>query len=104
MRVLSFIVNEQQIKKDPRCNFSQISPNTSGYLKAKFTFGKGWSGCKIAASFWCLGKEYPALVGHDGTCIIPDQALTWDNFKVSLTRIKEGYKITTNKIIVEQEG
>lgn len=104
MRTLSFIVNEQQIKKDPRCDFSQISPNTIGYLKAKFILRKGWGGCRIAASFWCLGKEYAALVSQDGTCIIPDQALTWDNFKVSLTGVKEGYRITTNKITVEQEG
>ena len=104
MRTLSFLVKEQKISKDPKCDFSNISPDTKGYLQAKFNFGKGWQNCKIAASFWRLGKEYPVIVNSDGVCLIPEQALTWSNFKVSLTGIRDGYKITTNKVTVEQEG
>lgn len=104
MRILSFLVNEQQLKKDPKCNFQNISKNTKGYLYAKFTFGKGWNGCRVAASFWCLNKEYPVIIEKDGICVIPEKALTWSNFKVSLTGVKDGYKITTNKVTVEQEG
>ena len=71
---------------------------------AKFRLGREWKGCRVAASFWCLGKEYPVIVNHNGTCVIPDEALKWSNFKVSLTGAKDGYKITTNKVTVEQEG
>lgn len=102
MRTLSFLVNEQKISKDPKCDFSNIFPDTKGYLQAKFSFGRGWQNCKIAASFWCLGKEYPVIIEKDGICVIPEKALTWSNFKVSLTGIKDGYRITTNKVIVEQ--
>ena len=76
MRTLSFLVNEQKISKDPKCDFSNIFPDTKGYLQAKFSFGRGWKNCKVAASFWCLGKEYPAIVNRDGVCLIPEQALT----------------------------
>ena len=102
MRTLSFLVKEQKISKDPKCDFSNIFPDTKGYLQAKFSFGRGWQNCKIAASFWCLGKEYPVIIEKDGICVIPEKALTWSNFKVSLTGIKDGYRITTNKVIVEQ--
>lgn len=104
MRTLSFLVNEQKISKDPKCDFSNIFPDTKGYLQAKFSFGRGWKNCKVAASFWCLGKEYPAIVNRDGVCLIPDESLKWSNFKVSLTGIRDGYKITTNKVTIEQEG
>lgn len=104
MRVLKFIVSGQTVKRDSKCNFNGLSPGTSEYLYARFKFGKEWDGCKVAASFWSLGVEYPVLLDADGTCIIPEQALTWSNFKVSLTGIKGNYRITTNKITVEQEG
>lgn len=104
MRTLLFIVDGQKLSKSPKCDFSGISPGTSGYLMAKFRLGREWKGCRVAASFWCLGKEYPVIVNSDGVCSIPEQALTWSNFKVSLTGIRDGYKITTNKVTVEQEG
>lgn len=59
MRILSFLVNEQHLKKDPKCNFQNISKDTKGYLYAKFTFGKGWNGCLVAASFGALIKNIP---------------------------------------------
>ena len=104
MRTLLFVVDGQKLSKSPKCDFSGISPGTSGYLMAKFRLGREWKGCRVAASFWCLGKEYPAIVSPDGTCVVPGDALAWSNFKVSLTGIREGYKITTNKLIVEQGG
>ena len=102
MRILSFLVNEQQLKKDSKCNFQNISKDTKGYLYAKFTFGKGWNGCRVAASFWCLNKEYPVIIEKDRICCIPEKALPWSNFNVSLTEIRDGYKITTNKVTIKQ--
>lgn len=102
-RTLRFIVNGQSIVKDPMCDFSKISPGTSGYLKAQFSFSNEWNGCKMAASFWCLGKEYGAIL-KCGECFIPKEALQWSNFSVSLTGISGNYKITTNKVLVNQEG
>lgn len=104
MRILKFIANHQTLKADPRCNFKNIVPGTEHYLVAKFSFGDGWNNCKVAASFWCLGKEYPVLLEANGQCVIPKEALTWSNFKVSLTGINGDYKITTNKVLVLQEG
>lgn len=102
-RILRFIVNGQTIIKDPMCDFSKICPGTSGYLKAQFSTSGEWNGCNIAASFWCLGKEYAQIV-KNGCCIIPEDALRWSNFQVSLTGMKGDYKITSNKVTVNQEG
>lgn len=38
MRVLRFIVNNQRIYPDPKCDFSGLVKGTTGYLKALFIF------------------------------------------------------------------
>lgn len=100
-RILRFVINGQAIAKDPMCNFDKIVKGTSGYLKAQFSFSSEWNGCKIAASFWSLGKEYAAILNNN-ECYIPEEALVWSNFSVSLTGVKGDYKITTNRVIVNQ--
>lgn len=104
MRMLKFRVDQQQITKDPGSNFQNIVKGSQNYLYAKFAFGEGWKGCKVAASFWCLGKEYPVLLDARGICIIPAEALVWDNFGVSVTGMKDGgkYIIKTNRLEVKQ--
>lgn len=102
-RVLKFIVDGQKIKKDSSCDFSGIVRGTSGYLKAKFDVSSEYNGCVIAASFWCMGKEY-AMPLTNFECNIPNEALVWKNFYVSITGMKNGYKIKTNKVLVLQEG
>lgn len=104
MRILRFQIEQQQIKKDPNCDFGNIVKGSQNYLYAKFNFGDGWRGCKAAASFWCLGKEYPVLLSSGGMCAIPAEALKWNNFGVSVTGMKDGgqYIIKTNRLEVEQ--
>lgn len=104
MRMLKFRVDQQQITKDPGSNFQNIVKGSQNYLYAKFAFGEGWKGCKVAASFWCLGKEYPVLLDARGICIIPAEALVRDNFGVSVTGMKDGgkYIIKTNRLEVKQ--
>lgn len=38
MRTLKFIVNAQQIHKDPSCDFDNLVAGTKNYLRAHFTF------------------------------------------------------------------
>lgn len=101
MRILKFIINKQIIKKDKTCDFTNIVSGTKGYLKAHFSFSTEWNGCKKAAVFYCLGKEYAAAI-IDGRCEIPYEALVCDKFFVSVVGEKNGYRITTNKIRVDQ--
>ena len=104
MKYLDFIVEEQTLRKNPKCSsFEKIVKGSRGYLCARFAFGMGWSGCKIAASFWSLGKEYPVVVTR-GKCIIPADALQYVSFEVQVTGIaQEGkYKIVTNKLKIAQ--
>lgn len=102
MRTLKFIITAQAITKDPDCDFSGIVSGTKGYLYAQFSFSKEWEGCRMAAVFRCLGKEYAQPV-KNGRCEIPADALTWDRFSVRLVGQKENYRITTDEIIIQQE-
>lgn len=102
MRTLKFIITAQNIQKDPDCDFSGIVAGTEGYLQAEFLFSEEWAGCRMAAVFRCLGKEYAQPV-KNGRCEIPADALTWDRFSVRLVGQKENYRITTDELIIQQE-
>lgn len=55
MRVLSFIVEDQMIRKDPACDFTNLISGTGGYLKARFVFNQEWRGyTTIAIKSWAL--------------------------------------------------
>lgn len=102
MRTLKFIITGQKITKDPDCDFSGIVAGTQGYLQAEFLFSEEWAGCRMAAVFSSLGKEYPRPV-IEGKCEIPKEALTWDNFGVRVVGQRENYRITTNETKIKQE-
>ena len=102
MRILKFIVTDQKIEKDPECDFTGIVAGTEGYLQAEFLFSEEWAGCRMAAVFSCLGKEYPQPI-KNGSCEIPAEALAWDYFRVRVVGQRENYRITTNEVKVKQE-
>lgn len=104
MRTLKFVVDEQSLRKDPACDFSGIVKGSKGYLQCSFSFSKEWTGCKVAASFWSYDKEIDAAAVIHGVCQIPDGVTDCRRFGVSLTGIKDGYRITTNKVWIGQEG
>lgn len=107
MRTLRFIVDDQIIKRDPNCDFSNLVPGTEGYLQAEFVFSSEWNGCAKVAGFSnsFTGKEYPPQVLKDGkTCRIPFEATERGKFKVWVVGKKEGLKILTNKVEVIQDG
>lgn len=103
MRTLKFIVEGQTIKPDPKCDFSGLSPGTSGYLKAEFSFSKEWTSTpKVVAFYSRLGNEYPPQALKDGrTCIIPSEALRKRIFKVQVLG-KNG--LVTNRLKIDQKG
>lgn len=102
MRNLKFTVSKQILTQDPKCDFSGLICGTKGYLQAVFKLDQEWSGCKIAASFRRYGKEYAVPV-INGRCMVPDEAAEVTAFEVSLTGLKNGYKITTNRLKVVQK-
>lgn len=103
MRLLVFNVSSQHIHKDPNCDFGHIVAGTKNYLRAKFTFSDEWTDCIKVASFWRGEKEEAVMLNKDGACDIPPEILTGATFRVSVTGQKNGYRITTNKILVRQE-
>lgn len=107
MRVLKFIVDKQLISADPKCDFSGLVPDTEKYLIAEFTFSSEWNGCnKVAAFYSFMGKEYPPQILSNGySCAIPAEALERQRFKIQVIgKNKDGLKLVTNKVIVNQEG
>lgn len=103
-RVLEFTVDKQRIIKKKGCDFSHIVAGSVGYLKAKFYFTSSeWKGCKKAASFWLNDKESAVLLDKSNACLIPPEAIVGEKFQVSVTGIRDGFKITTNKTKVKQE-
>lgn len=103
MRTLRFIITGQNIEKDPSCDFSGLVPGTKGYLRAEFIFDHNWDGCRKAAVFTNLCKDYPVPIINN-TCEIPEEALTWKRFQVSVIGERNGYRIPTNKMEVKQDG
>lgn len=107
MRTLSFIVEEQILKINPECDFSDLVPGTEGYLKAEFIFSKDWNGyAKIAAFSSPMGTEYEPQILKDGrTCIIPAEALVRRKFKVQVQgKGLDGNVMKTNKVTICQNG
>lgn len=103
MRTLEFKVNGQKISKLDTCDFSGIVSGSSGFLQCAFKFSSDWNRCKVAASFYNKGRE-SAVPVINNKCEIPTESLTSDRFYIKLTGEKNGYRITTNKLRIRQEG
>lgn len=106
MRTLKFIVDGQTIRQDPNCDFSGLVPGTEGYLKAEFAFSPEWNDCvKIATFHSLMGKEYTPQILTNGTyCHIPPEALKRKSFKVGIVGKKNELKMTTDRVVVTQNG
>lgn len=102
-RTLEFVVNEQQLEKDPNCNFRDIVAGSKNYLIAHFTFSKEWDGCVKAASFWRGETEKAVLLDEDNRCVIPSEVLVGATFAVTVRGKKGDLEIPTNRVIVRQE-
>lgn len=106
MRTIKFIIDGQIIKQDPNCDFTNLIPGTEGYLQAEFSFSPEWNNCVKVASFWSKnGKEYPPQILSDGkTCMIPTEAASKPSFKVGVIGKNKTMRLTTNKVVVQQNG
>lgn len=106
MRKLRFIVRNQIIELDSSCDFSGLVPGSKGYLEAEFSFSPEWANCaKIASFYSIMGKEFPYQILKDGkTCMIPEEALKRRSFKVQVLGKNGKTVLTTNKVVVHQDG
>ena len=106
MRTLKFIVEDQIVKPDPNCDFSNLVPGSKGYLKAEFSFSKEWDGyTKVAGFFSPMGREYKPQILKDGkTCVIPAEACAKSQFKIQVLGQKGVDVLTTNILAVSQNG
>lgn len=103
MRVLDFIVSQQKLECDPRCDFSGIASGTKGYLLARFRFSADWNGCKKVAVFSCRGNDYPTAI-INGMCLIPEMSLVGGSVAVRVVGQKDEYRITTTTTSFTQKG
>lgn len=103
MRVLQFLVEQQNIRKDPGCDFSGLVSGTQGYLQAYFQYSEEWNGCAVAAVFSCAdGEEAVPVV--NGVCEVPATIARKKMWWVRVVGMKnDGYKITSNRAEVQQK-
>ena len=106
MRILKFIVNGSVIEQDMSYDSGSLVPGSGEEVQAEFIFSNEWSGYAKVAAFWSLlGREYPPQIVKNGVrCTIPREALERRAFKVQVVGYKDGEKIRTNKVKVEQLG
>ena len=106
MRTLKFIVDNQLIKQDPKCDFGNLIPGTESYLRVEFSFSPEWNGYKKAVSFSsAMGKDYGSITLVDGkTCLVPNEALKKRIFKIKVLGERGELKLITNKLAVSQNG
>lgn len=102
MRTLRFIVNEQNLKKDSSCDFTNIISGTRGYLEAEFVFNESWNMFGKVAVFGALLQEYPVII-KNGKCEIPSEVLDGEKFSVYVVGSKNGKRITTNSVTITQK-
>lgn len=104
MRLLKFNVNGQNLSKSSICDFNGIQKGSKNYLKMAFLFSSDWIGCAIAATFWSYDKELCAVPIKNGMCKVPDEVTDKRRITISLSGKRGSYKITTNRLIINQEG
>ena len=106
MRTLKFIVEGQNLKQDPNCDFSGLFPGKNPHILAEFTLPPEWkTGLKVVAFHSILGKEYPPKpLNEDGTCEIPVEALDMPVFRIQLLRKYRTTTTMTNELTVYQKG
>lgn len=106
MRTLRFIVNDDEIMRDPTCDFTGLFPGENDEVQAEFICSPEWQRCvKVAAFLSLMGKEYePQLIKEDNTCLIPVEALNNPVFKVKLVGKSRGKVYETGEVTVYQRG
>lgn len=105
MRTLKFKVSGMTLLRDQECDFTGLVPGSEGYIQAEFEFSEDWNDCvKVAAFYSIFGKEYTPQELKDNKCLIPAEALAKRSFKIQVLGKKQDYKITSSKIIVNQDG
>lgn len=103
MRLLRFCVVGQKLSRNPESDFTGLIRGSKGFLKCSFSLSEEWKGCRVAASFWRYDKEIDAAPVIGGNCTIPDSVTDYREFEVSLVGVRKGYRITTNRVKIEQE-
>lgn len=103
LSTLNFKAKGKKLEKLEGSNFEDLVNKDQPYSKAKFWFrGNEWRGCTKVASFFLDGTEHVSILGTDDTCDIPKEALVGRKFYVSVTGLRYGFKIKTNKVEVSQ--
>lgn len=103
MRILQFTVEGQRLSKSG--DFTGIIRGSKKYLRSQFVFnGSDWNGCKVVAVFQLKDKEYPVAIDSNRSCMVPDEVTDSSAFKIRLIGRKNDYQITTNKVLISQEG
>lgn len=104
MAQLKFAVENQIITREDGFN---VVAKSIYYLFAEFTFSEDWGdGIKTAQFVNSVdGEPHKVILNPDGTCVVPWEALKYDNSKIKVS-VFSGNRITTNEatVIVQKSG
>ncbi len=102
MRILDFKVAGQQLSANG--DFEHIVRGSKGYLTCHFDFDHEWDGFTKIAAFESVNGESAAIVSGDGRCSVPDDVTDFSYFKVKIVGAFGKKQMTTNKLLICQEG
>lgn len=104
MRDLQFTVDEQTLSASG--DILNIVRGSKGYLRCRFAFCQdSWKRCNVVVVFESESNtEYAVPLNRDGVCDVPDEVTDGKHFKIRLIGVRGDYRITTNKILINQGG
>ena len=106
MRTLKFNIDGQTIERNPDCDFENLVPGSKGYLEVEFSFSSEWDNCvKVVEFIGANSKDVKSVVLINRKVYVPDVIAARRVFGLRVIGEKRnGYRITTDKIIVRQNG
>lgn len=111
MKDLHFNVEGQRITRSNIDDFKGIIMRSKGYLRCLFSFDDEWAGTKKVAAFSnerneaiqdIFNSSKTAEIKHV-SCMVPDEVTDKRIIYLKIFGIKNGLKLETNWIMIEQE-
>lgn len=101
MRTLKFTAAGQGLYKTTN---ERIAPGSKGYLSCEFALDSEWDGMQVIAAFYDESGEEHAVELEGCACQVPDEVTDGRAFRVALVGVDGDVRMTTNKVLVMQEG
>lgn len=103
MNQLHFLVAGQKLRKSRNHPFPEMAAGTKNYYVAVFDLDEAWHGYACVGCFRTFRDTYYAPI-KNRKCVIPEEALKYERFHVSVIGQKDDQRIVTNELTIMQIG